>query len=131
MPDEELEGFPTERNLEQALARSPDAVIIANPTALHLDVASPAARAGCHVLVDKPVSGTLDRTEELRQAALSGKGRILVGYQYRFHPGLQAVKSWLEADAVGRVLTATAEDRAHPPARHPWDVFPHRYHAPP
>ncbi len=129
MPDEELEGFPTERNLEQALGRSPDAVIIANPTALHLDVAIPAARAGCHVLLEKPVSGTLDRTEELRQAARSGKGRILVGYQYRFHPGLQAVKAWLEADAVGRVLTAAAEYRDHLPAWHPWEDFRRSYSA--
>ena len=123
MPDEELEGFPTERNLEAALSRSPDAVIVANPTALHLDVAIPAAQAGCHVLLEKPVSGTLDRTEELRLAALSGKGRILVGYQYRFHPGLKAVKAWLEADAVGRVLTAAAEYRDHVPAWHPWEDF--------
>src|SRR3990172_4772655 len=129
MPDEELEGFPTERNLEAALSRSPDAVIVANPTALHLDVAIPAAQAGCHVLLEKPVSGTLDRTEELRLAALSGKGRILVGYQYRFHPGWKAVKAWLEADAVGRVLTAAAEYRDHVPAWHPWEDFRRSYSA--
>jgi len=129
LPDDELEGFPTEKNLEEALGRSPDAVIIANPTALHLDVAIPAARAGCHVLLEKPVSGTLDGTEELRQAARSGKGRILVGYQYRFHPGLQAAKSWLEANAVGRVLTAAAEYRDYLPAWHPWEDFRRSYSA--
>jgi predicted dehydrogenase len=129
LPDDELEGFPTEKNLEEALARSPDAVIIANPTALHLDVAIPAARAGCHVLLEKPVSGTLDGTEGLREAVRSGKGRILVGYQYRFHPGLQAVKSWLEANAVGRVLTAAAEYRDYLPDWHPWEDFRRSYSA--
>jgi predicted dehydrogenase len=52
--DEELERFPTEYSLEDALAHNPDAVIVSNPTALHLDVAIPAARAGSHLLIEKP-----------------------------------------------------------------------------
>ena len=46
LPDDELVGFPVETELEAALSHKPDAVIISNPTALHLDVAIPSARAG-------------------------------------------------------------------------------------
>ena len=45
LPDAELAGFPTETDLAQALHKHhPAAVVVANPTALHLDVAIPAAR---------------------------------------------------------------------------------------
>ncbi|HKY54022.1 MAG TPA: Gfo/Idh/MocA family oxidoreductase, partial [Anaerolineales bacterium] len=37
MPDEELAGYPTETNITEALENhQPDAVIVANPTSLHL-----------------------------------------------------------------------------------------------
>ncbi len=52
LPDAELAGYPAERDLEFALNHyKPDAVVVSNPTALHLDVAISAARAGCHLLI--------------------------------------------------------------------------------
>jgi predicted dehydrogenase len=65
LPDDELEGFPTETNLAEALARAPQAVIISNPTALHIEVALAAAKAGCHLLIEKPISHSLERVDEL------------------------------------------------------------------
>ena len=43
LQDDELERYITETELDAALALKPDAVIVSNPTALHLDVAIPAA----------------------------------------------------------------------------------------
>ena len=57
LPDDELASFPVETDLDAALAHNPDAVIVANPTALHLDVAIPAARTGCHLLLEKTGHG--------------------------------------------------------------------------
>src|SRR4030042_4849275 len=59
LADDELAGFPVETDLRAALAYKPEAVIIANPTALHLDVAIPAARCGCHLLLEKPISHSM------------------------------------------------------------------------
>src|SRR5512145_178901 len=70
LPDDELAGYPVETNLQEALQKhKPDAVIVANPTALHLDVAIPAAEAGCAILLEKPVSHSLERLAVLQQAA--------------------------------------------------------------
>src|SRR5215204_3128628 len=70
LPDDELAGFPAETDIHVALAKhKPDAVIIANPSALHLDIAIPAADAGCHILLEKPISNTLDRVKELQNTA--------------------------------------------------------------
>lgn len=60
LPDDELAGYPVETDLTGALrTHKPDAVIISNPTSMHLDVAIPAAEAGCAILLEKPIAGLL------------------------------------------------------------------------
>src|SRR5690349_12225916 len=87
LSDDELNGYPVETDLKEALSRhKPDAVIVSNPTALHLDVAIPAADAGCHILLEKPVSHSMDRLDALQTAAQKSGSRILVGFQFRYHP---------------------------------------------
>ena len=56
LSEDEIKDIPVETTVEAALAHRPDGVIIANPTALHLDAAIPAAEAGCGVFMEKPVS---------------------------------------------------------------------------
>ncbi len=66
LPDTELTGLPTEHDLYEALDRhQPDAVIVSNPTAYHLDVAIPAAEAGCHLLLEKPISHNMKGVSQL------------------------------------------------------------------
>ena len=85
---DEIEGVLVETTIEDALKHKPDGVIIANPTALHLDVAIPAAKAEAHILMEKPVSDSAARIPAL-QAALDASGaQLLVGFQFRFHPGV-------------------------------------------
>ena len=70
LPAHELAGYPVEANVEEALEKhKPNAVIVANPTALHLEIAIPAAKAGCHILLEKPVADSLGRISELQTAA--------------------------------------------------------------
>src|SRR5512146_1303304 len=60
LPDEELAGYPVETDLQEALQKhQPDAVIVSNPTAFHLDVALPAAETGCAILLEKPISNSM------------------------------------------------------------------------
>ena len=129
LPDEELAGFPVETDLAAALGYRPTAVIVSNPTALHLQVAIPAARAGFHLFLEKPVSHTLQGIDELRTAVQYSGSRVLVGYQFRFHPGLQQVASLLHAGAIGRPLTARAHWGEYLPGWHPWEDYRQSYSA--
>ena len=52
-------------------------------------------RAGSHVLLEKPVSPTTDLIPALLRAERESAGRVLVGYQFRYHPGLTAVQDLL------------------------------------
>jgi predicted dehydrogenase len=138
LPDDELAGLPVETDLRRALDPStgsgqakPDAVIVANPTALHLDVAIPAAQAGCHLLLEKPVSASFDRLDELQAAASHGAGRILVGFQFRFHPGLARIRQLLAEGAIGQPVSARASWGEYLPGWHPWEDYRRAYAARP
>jgi predicted dehydrogenase len=129
LPDDELKGYTTEFNLDSALAHEPGAVIVSNPTALHLDVAIPAAEAGCHLLLEKPISHNLERIDKLQAAVEHGGGKVLVGYQFRFHPGLQVVKRWLEEGWIGKPTSAHAHWGEYLPDWHPWEDYKNSYAA--
>jgi predicted dehydrogenase len=129
LPDDETQGLPVETDLAQALAHRPDAVIVANPTAAHMEVAIPAAEAGCALLIEKPVAHSLDRSEELARAVEKNGGRALVGFQFRFHPGLQAAKRLLDEGAIGRPVSARAHWGEYLPGWHPWEDYRQGYSA--
>lgn len=129
LPENELRGFTVETDLQAALAHQPDAVIIANPTAKHLDVAIPAARAGCHLLMEKPISHSMERLDQLQEALRVGGGKVLVGFQFRFHPGLQQIDALLRNAAIGRPLSAYVHWGEYLPGWHPWEDYRQGYSA--
>jgi predicted dehydrogenase len=129
LPDEELSTYPVETDLTAALAQIPDAVIIANPTALHLDVAIPAALAGYHILLEKPISDTLERVDELQFAVQASGARVLVGFQYRYHPGLKQAAEILASGEIGRPLSVRAHWGEYLPNWHPWEDYRKSYAA--
>jgi predicted dehydrogenase len=131
LPEDELAGFPVENDLRAALAHQPGAVIVANPTALHLDVAIPAAKIGCHLLIEKPISHSLARINELEAAVRDNHCQVLVGFQFRFHPTLQQVKKLLDGGAIGELISARAQWGEYLPGWHPWEDYKQGYAARP
>jgi len=130
LPDDELAGFPVETDLHEALKKhKPDAVIVANPTSMHLDVAIPAAEAGCHILLEKPVSHSLERLDVLKHAAQKGGSRILVGFQFRYHPTLNKAREIIQSGAIGKILTVHAYWGEYLPQWHPWEDYRQSYAA--
>ena len=129
LPDDELTEFIVETDLETALSHQPDAVIVSNPTSLHLDVAIPAARAGCHLFLEKPVSHNMDRVDELRDALALGGRRTLVGFQFRYHPGLRKIDQLLAEEQIGRPLSVRAHWGEYLPGWHPWEDYRQGYSA--
>jgi predicted dehydrogenase len=130
LPDDELAGYPVETDIYEALKKhKPNAVIVANPTALHLDVAIPAAEAGCAILLEKPISDSLDRLDILQQTAQKSGSRILVGFQFRYHPTLNKARELIQANAIGKVLTVHAHWGEYLPQWHPWEDYRQSYAA--
>jgi predicted dehydrogenase len=78
--------------LAELLGRA-QAVVIAAPADAHFDLAAQALRAGCHVLVEKPLAATLAQADEL--VALAGsRGLVLqVGHLLRYSAEHHAIAS--------------------------------------
>jgi predicted dehydrogenase len=130
LPEDELADFLQETDLSLALEKHhPEAVIIANPTALHLDVAIPAAEAGCHILLEKPISHSLAGVEGLEAAVEESGSQVLVGFQFRFHPGLQRAKRLIADGEIGRIISAEVHFGEYLPAWHPWEDYRQGYAA--
>lgn len=130
MPEEDLSDFPQETDLRTALEKhKPDAVIVSNPTALHLDAAIPAAEAGCSLLLEKPLSHSMERIDQLESALKRGGGHVVVGFQFRFHPGLVRAKQWIDDGRIGRVISAHVNFGEYLPAWHPWEDYRKSYAA--
>ncbi len=129
LDDEELAGIPVETDLQTALDLKPDAVIVANPTSLHMDVAIPAAEAGCHILLEKPISDDLERVDELRRAAQKSGSRILVGFQFRYHPTLNKARDLIQEGVLGQILSFHSHWGEYLPNWHPWEDYRQSYAA--
>jgi predicted dehydrogenase len=86
-----------ERNVEwtrdwRDLIGKVDAVSLVVPTESHSDIACRLLENGIHVLVEKPISRTLDEADEMIRAAHQGGAILQVGHLERFNPALVALR---------------------------------------
>ncbi len=78
-----------------------EAVIIATPDALHAPQAIACARAGKHVLLEKPMATTLEDALEINAVCASERVRLAIAYHLRWHAGHQKVAQLLHSGALG------------------------------
>jgi predicted dehydrogenase len=95
-------------DLNAALSEPHDAAVIAVPANAHIDVAQKLLAAGSDLLIEKPLSVSLEGVAELSQTAASG-GRIVgVAYVYRAHPALAAMRAAIASGSLGKPLQLVA-----------------------
>lgn len=129
LKDTGFDTFPVITTMDDALALKPDAVIIANPTKLHIRTAIPAAEAGCSILMEKPISDSFSGIDDLKKALQTGGGRFLTGFHFRFNPGLRQVQKWLQENKIGKVVSANVCWGEYLPDWHPWEDYRQSYAA--
>lgn len=110
-------------NLDDALGEKPDAVFVTNPNSLHLPVALAAAKAGCHLFIEKPLADSLDGVEELIDMVERKNLVAFVAYQFRFHPGLRWIKNLLQEQRLGRLVSAHIVNGEYLPDWHPYEDY--------
>ena len=80
--------FPT----VEALAAEVDALSVATPTTFHEEVALPLLEAGKSVLVEKPITTTVEAGRRLIEAARKSGATLMVGHVERFNPAIAALR---------------------------------------
>lgn len=121
----------TDHDLDTALARRPVAVIVSNPSACHLPIALAAARAGAHLLIEKPLSHDLADVAELERVVAARGVTVLMGFQFRFNPGVRQLRTWIRDGAIGAVVSAQVHWGEYLPDMHPWEDYRTGYAARP
>ena len=82
-------------DLEDLLSRV-DAVSVAVPTSAHYPVVKTCLEAGIHVLVEKPITSTIEEGHELVRLARENQAILQVGHIERFNPVVDVARSYID-----------------------------------
>ncbi|MCA9136391.1 MAG: Gfo/Idh/MocA family oxidoreductase [Planctomycetales bacterium] len=112
---EEYEPFAAQHgckgfeSLEAMLADdSIQAVSICTPSGLHMDPAVAAAKAGKHVIVEKPLEITVERCDAIINACEEAGVRLTVAFQSRFHESSRLMKKAVDGGRFGKITMGDA-----------------------
>ena len=95
--------------IEEAIFFAPQLAVISNPAPFHITSSQALAEAGVHLLIEKPLSSSLDGVENLIEICKERRVILMTGYNLRFMPSLQFFKEALDKGVVGKVLSVRCE----------------------
>lgn len=95
-----------------------DAVIVASPTATHLDLVERAIDAKVPVLCEKPIDLDISRVDAFRSKAAASDVPVVLGFNKRFDRHFVELKRRVAAEEIGALehLLITSRDPGEPPA---------------
>lgn len=85
-----------------------EAVIIATPDGLHATQAIAAARAGKHVLLEKPMATTLEDAQAITDTCTEERVKLAIAYHLRWHDGHRRLAEMLHSGTLGQPRYARA-----------------------
>lgn len=96
-------------NLESALDEEPDFAVISNPNSMHIQCALQVAKRGIDIFLEKPVSDNMNGIAELENIVREKNLILYVGYQMRLHPCILKLKSDIEKNQIGRIVSVDCQ----------------------
>jgi predicted dehydrogenase len=109
-------GAKAYRDLEAFLRHRPmDLVAIGTPSGRHASDVIACARAGLHVLAEKPLGITTAEVDRMVEECEHARMRLGVFFQDRCQPDFVRLKAFLGAGGLGRIHLATAHVKWHRP----------------
>jgi len=102
---------------QELLRTDIDAVVIVTPTITHQKIAEDAIRAGKHVLLEKPMTGSSASLQEVASLARSKKVVLAGGFTERHNPVVSFAKQSLQAGEFGDLITAATRRVSSMPTR--------------
>jgi predicted dehydrogenase len=97
--------------------QKPDLVTVAVPTSLHFEVGMALIEMGVHVLVEKPITSTLEQAQKLIDCAKKQNVVLAVGHIERFNPAAMELRRRLREGMAGRVYQIQARRLSPYPPR--------------
>ncbi len=102
-------GCEAYSDLDAMLARKDIQIVtVCSPSGAHLEPTLAAAKAGKHVVVEKPLEVTLERCDQMIQACKAAGVQLATIFPSRFHKSSQLMKSAVEAGRFGTITLGDA-----------------------
>lgn len=122
-------GIKSYQDFGQALEAGPEVVLVCTPPSLHIHQALQAARQGCHLFIEKPLSHNLVGVDTLLTEVSRASLTVMVGCNFRFHWGMKLARKLVDSGAVGKPLFIRAQFGQYLPDWHPWEDYRRGYTA--
>ncbi len=122
-------GSDVTADINGVLECGADLAVIASPNCFHIAQALACARAGCHLLIEKPLGTSLDGIPDLLSEVDNRQLFAHVGSNWKFHPAFQTMKTLIDDAAIGRIAGAQVLAGQWLPDWHPWEDYRQGYSA--
>ena len=122
-------GIKVSNSLTECLKENPDVGVIANETSLHIPIAIKLAKEGLDLFLEKPLSNSLKDVEKLHTIIKKKKLITQMGCNLRFHPCIKKIKSMIEQQKIGKIISAQVQTCSYLPDYHPWEDYRKGYAA--
>jgi predicted dehydrogenase len=87
-----------------------DVVYVVLPNSMHAEYTIRAAKAGKHVLCEKPMANTPEECQSMIDACSAAKNKLMIGYRMQYEPmTIKSIELARSADLVGTIKQITAE----------------------
>jgi len=98
-----------------------DMVDICLPTNMHCEYVMKAAKAGFHILCEKPIGLTVEEGRRMRDAAQDAGVKLMIAHVLRYFPEYENAKKVIEGGDIGRpVMVRTYRGGVHPGRIREW-----------
>jgi len=121
-------NIKTIKSLKDAKKIKPNVVFVVNPSAFHIKTALEFGKEGSNLFIEKPLSNSLDKLDELKKVIMEKKLVSMVGYQTRFSPLIKDVKQIIERN-FEKIITASFEWNTFLPSHHKYEDYSKGYAA--
>jgi UDP-N-acetylglucosamine 3-dehydrogenase len=113
----EKHGVKWHLSYQDLLKSDVEAVVVVTPTSTHQKIASEAIRAGKHVLLEKPMTGSSYALQGLVEEARKANVVLAGGFTERFNPVVSFAKQGLQSGQWGELITAGTRRVSSLPSR--------------
>ena len=122
-------GIKVSNSLTECLKENPDIGVIANETSLHIPIAIKLAKEGLDLFLEKPLSNSLKDVKKLYAIVKKKKLITQMGCNLRFHPCIMKIKSLIEQQKIGKIISAQVQNCSYLPDFHRWEDYKKSYAA--
>jgi len=122
-------GIKVSSSLTECLKENQDVGVVTNETSLHIPTAIKLAEEGLDLFLEKPLSNSLKGVEKLRAIVKKKKLITQMGCNLRFHPCIKKIKSLIEQEKIGKIISAQVQNCSYLPDFHRWEDYRKSYAA--